>query len=124
VSRIRKMTFYLQFCIGSPEGYQKSIFNTTKVKKNKDTYRIYPKKFASSTQKNKKVIETPIQPIEIKKISNKSMFSTSKVKIRQKFVWGYRTEFGGSTQNPKKIIRTPNLPIRTNIFPKKVCLAP
>jgi hypothetical protein len=34
----------------------------------------------------KKVIETPNQPIEIKKISNKRMFSTSKVKRRQKFV--------------------------------------
>jgi hypothetical protein len=67
VSRIRKKTFYLQFCMETPEDHQKSIFNTPKVKKNKDTYRIYPKKFASSTQKNKKVIETPIQPIEIKK---------------------------------------------------------
>jgi hypothetical protein len=38
VSRIRKKTFYLQFCMGTPEGHQKSIFNTSKVKKNKDTY--------------------------------------------------------------------------------------
>jgi hypothetical protein len=38
----------------------KKIFNTPKVrKKNKDTYGIYPTKFASSTQKHKKVIETP-----------------------------------------------------------------
>jgi hypothetical protein len=35
----------------------------------------YPKKFTSSTQKYKKVIGTPNQPIEIKKISNKSMFT-------------------------------------------------
>jgi hypothetical protein len=49
-------------------------------------YGIYPTKFASSTQKHKKIIKTPNQPIEIKKISNKSMFSTSKVKRRQKFV--------------------------------------
>jgi hypothetical protein len=28
---------------------------------------IYPTKFASSTQQHKKVIETPNQPIEIKK---------------------------------------------------------
>jgi hypothetical protein len=35
---------------------------------------------------HKKIIETPNQPIEIKKISYKSMFSTSKVKRRQKFV--------------------------------------
>jgi hypothetical protein len=37
------------------------------VKKNKDTYGIYPPKFASSTQKHKKVIETPNQQIKIKK---------------------------------------------------------
>jgi hypothetical protein len=60
------------------EGHQKSIFNTSKVKKNKDTYGIYLRKFASSTQKHKKIIETPNQPIEIKKISNKSMFKYSK----------------------------------------------
>jgi hypothetical protein len=60
--------------MGTPESHQKSIFNTPKVKKNKDTYGIYPTKFASSTQKNKKVIETPNQPIEIKKISNKSIY--------------------------------------------------
>jgi hypothetical protein len=86
VSRIRKKNFYLQFCMGTPEGHQKSIFNTSKVKKHKDTYGIYPTKFASSTQKHQKVIETPNQPFEIKKNSNKSMFSTSKVKRRQKFV--------------------------------------
>jgi hypothetical protein len=74
--------------MGTPQGHQKSIFNTSKVKKKKDTYGIYPTIFASSTQKYKKIIETPNQPIEIKKISNKSIFSTSKVKIRQKFVWG------------------------------------
>jgi hypothetical protein len=33
VLRIRKKTFCLQFCIGTPEGHQKSIFNTPKVKK-------------------------------------------------------------------------------------------
>jgi predicted HNH restriction endonuclease len=123
VSRIRKKTFYLQFCKGTPQGHQKSIFKTPKVKKHKiqrykDTYGIHPTKFASSTQKYKKVIETPNQPIE-KKISNKSMFSTSKVKRRQKFVWGFPTEFADSIQNPKKIIETPNLPNRTKIFPKK-----
>jgi hypothetical protein len=74
--------------MGTPEGHQKSIFNTAKVKKNKDTYGIYPTNFASSTQKHKKVIETPNQPIEIQKIYNKSMFSASKMKRRQKFVWG------------------------------------
>jgi hypothetical protein len=39
----------------------KSIFNTPKVKKNKDIYEIYPTKLASSTQKHKKVIKTPNQ---------------------------------------------------------------
>jgi hypothetical protein len=73
--------------MGTPEGHQKSIFNTPKVKKTKIHYGIYPTKFASSTQKHKKVIETPNQPIEITKILNKSMFSTSKVNRRQKFVW-------------------------------------
>jgi hypothetical protein len=67
------------------------------VKKNKDTYGIYPTKFASSSQKHKKVIETPNQQIEIEKISNKSMFSTTKVNRRQKFVWGLPD---GLTQNP------------------------
>jgi hypothetical protein len=53
VSRIRKKTFYLQFCMGTPESHQKSIFNTSKVK---NTYGIYPTKFASSTQNHKKNI--------------------------------------------------------------------
>jgi hypothetical protein len=66
VSRIRKKTFYLQFCTGTPEGHQKSIFNTPKVKKNEDTYGIYPTKFACLTQKHKKVIETPNLPIKTK----------------------------------------------------------
>jgi hypothetical protein len=35
VSRIRKKTFYLQDYMGTPEGHQKSIFNTSKVKKAK-----------------------------------------------------------------------------------------
>jgi hypothetical protein len=71
VSRIRKKTFYLQFCMGTPEGHQKSIFNTPKVKKYKDTYGTYPTKFANSTQKHKEVIETLNQPIEIKKSQTK-----------------------------------------------------
>jgi hypothetical protein len=59
----------------------------------------YLTKFASTTQKHKKVIETPNQPIEIKKISNKSMFSISKVKRRQKIVW--RLPDGVCRLNPK-----------------------
>jgi predicted HNH restriction endonuclease len=85
--------------MGFPEGHEKSIFNTSKVKKIKDTHGIYTTKFARSTQKHKKVIKTPNQPIEIKKISNKSRFSTSKVKRRQKFVW--RLPDGVCRLNPK-----------------------
>jgi hypothetical protein len=48
---------------------QKKYIYYPKSEKNKDTYRIYPKKFARSFQKHKKVIETPNQQIEIKKIS-------------------------------------------------------
>jgi hypothetical protein len=33
VSRIRNKTFYLHFCIRTPEGHQKNIFNISKVKK-------------------------------------------------------------------------------------------
>jgi hypothetical protein len=119
VSRIRKKTFYSLFCMGTREGHQKSIFNSPIVKKNKDTYGIYPTKFVSSIQKHKKVIVTPNQPIQIKKISNKSMFSTSKVccsqntekklcslrlkcKGAKNSYGGYPTKFAGSTQNPKK----------------------
>jgi hypothetical protein len=44
VSRIRQKTFYLQFCMGTPEGHQKSIFNTSNVKKKQSTYgRLNPK---------------------------------------------------------------------------------
>jgi hypothetical protein len=73
VSRIRKKTFFLHFSMGTPESHQKSIFNISKVKKQRY---ISDKVCQSSTQKHKKVIETPNQPIEIKKISNKSKFST------------------------------------------------
>jgi hypothetical protein len=65
VSARRLSIYNLQ---GTPERHQKSIFNTPKVKKNKDTYGFSPTKFASSTQKHKKVIETPNKPFEIKKI--------------------------------------------------------
>jgi hypothetical protein len=52
--------------MGTPEGHQKIIFNTSKVKKNKNTFEIYPIKFAGSTKNHKKIIETPNQPIETK----------------------------------------------------------
>jgi hypothetical protein len=78
--RIRKKSFHLQFYMETPEGLNSE--------KHKDTYEIYPTKFASSTRKHKKIIEIPNQTIETKQISNKSMFSTSEVKRSQKFVWG------------------------------------
>jgi hypothetical protein len=109
--------------MGTPEGHQKSIFNSPKMKKNKDTYGIYPIKFASSTQKNKKVIGTPNQPFEIKKISNKSIV-LQKCKGAKNSYGSYPMEFAGSTQNPKKIIGTPNIPITTKIFLKKLCFVP
>jgi hypothetical protein len=60
--------------MGTPEGHQKSIFNTSKVKKTK----IH----MGYISQHKKIIETPNQPIEIKKISNKSRFSEKNTKIR------------------------------------------
>jgi hypothetical protein len=115
---IRRLSIY-NFVWGPLKATKTVYLIPQKWKKNKDTYGIYPTKFASSTQKHKKVIETSNQPIEIKKkISKKRMFSTSKVKRRQKFVWG----LPDSTQNPKKIIETPNQPIKTKTFPKKLCL--
>jgi hypothetical protein len=89
------------------------------VKKNKDAYGIYPTKFASSTQQHKKVIETPNQPIEIKKSQIKVCLVFQKWKEGKSSYGSYPTEFAGSTQNPKKIIRTPNLPIKTNFLQKK-----
>jgi hypothetical protein len=74
--------------MGTPEGQQKSIFNTPKAKKTKIHTESIRQSLQAQPKNKKKVIETPNQPIEIKKISNKSMFSTSKVKRRQKFVWG------------------------------------
>jgi hypothetical protein len=48
----------------------KKVYLIPQKRKNKDTYGFYPIKFANSTQKHKKIIKTPNQPIEIKKISN------------------------------------------------------
>jgi hypothetical protein len=74
--------FYLQFFMGTPEGHQKIMFNTYL----KDVHMGYIRQSLQAQPKNKEIIETPNQPIEIKKISNKSMFSTSKAKRRQKFI--------------------------------------
>jgi hypothetical protein len=60
----------------TPEGHQKSIFNTQKVKKKKERY-IWNLSDKVCKQ-HKKVIETPNQPIKIKKKLRKNMFSISK----------------------------------------------
>jgi hypothetical protein len=69
VSRIRKKTFYL---------HQKKIFNTPKVIKNKDTYVIYPRKFAGSTQNVKKNVGN-VGDNQNKNVPKKTMFRTLKV---------------------------------------------
>jgi hypothetical protein len=66
VSRIRKKTFYLKFCMETPEYHQKSKISTSKVKKAKNSYRIGLMEIAGSTHNNKKIIETPNSPIETK----------------------------------------------------------
>jgi hypothetical protein len=57
------------FFMWNPKGHQKSIFNTSKVKKNKDTYGIYPTKFAS--QKHKKLSKHQINQSKKKKLKYK-----------------------------------------------------
>jgi hypothetical protein len=54
---IRKKTFYLQFCMGTPEVHQKSIFHTQKVKKKT---KVHMGSIRQSLQ---------AQPINIKKLS-------------------------------------------------------
>jgi hypothetical protein len=56
VSHIRKKIFYLQFCMGTPEGHQKSIFNTPTVKK-KTKIHMGSIRQSLQAQPNKKVIE-------------------------------------------------------------------
>jgi hypothetical protein len=86
VSRIRKKTFFLQLCMRTPEGHQKSIFNTSKVKKKTKIHMGFIRQcLQAQPKKIKNVIETPNQPIEIKKISNKSVLyfkSEKNAKIR------------------------------------------
>jgi hypothetical protein len=70
-----------------------------------------------------KIIETPNQAIEIKKISNKIMLSTSKVKRSQKFVWRLPTEFvQAQPQIPKKNYQNTKSTNQDEHFTKKVFL--
>jgi hypothetical protein len=78
VTRIRKKTLYLQFGIGTPEGHQKSILYTSKVKKKQS--------LQAQSKTIKKNSKHQINQLKQKKISNKSMLSTSKVNRNQKFV--------------------------------------
>jgi hypothetical protein len=85
----KKCVAYLQedfLFIRTPQGHQKSIFNTSKMEK---LTKIHMRSilFAGSTQKNKKNYRNSKSTNRNnKKNSKKSMFSTSKVKRSQKFV--------------------------------------
>jgi hypothetical protein len=53
--------------MGTPEGHQKSIFNSPKVKKiQRKIWDLCDKVYISSTQKHEKDIETPNLPIRTK----------------------------------------------------------
>jgi hypothetical protein len=82
---------------------------------------IYPTKFASSTQKHKKVIKTPNQPIEIKKITKKVCIVH--VKRGKNSYGGYPTDFAGSTRNPKKNYQDTKSINQDEHFPKKSMLS-
>jgi hypothetical protein len=98
VSRIRKKTFYLQFCMGTPEGHQKSIFNTQKVKKKQRYIWDLSTEFAGLTQNPKKISEHQIYQSG-RTFFQKSMLGTLKKKRSQKFVWGLPDEI--CRLNPK-----------------------
>jgi hypothetical protein len=72
MSRIRKKTFYLKFCMGTSEGHEKSIFNTPKVEKTK----IHMRSIRQSLQ---------AQPQNIKKLSkhqiDQSKYKKSQIKL-------------------------------------------
>jgi hypothetical protein len=86
VSRIHKKTFYLQFCMGTPEGHQKSVFNTPKANKTKIHMGSIRQSLQGQPKNIKKIIESPNQPIEIKKSQIKVCLvyfkSEQKAKIR------------------------------------------
>jgi hypothetical protein len=74
LSRILNKTFYLQFCMRTPKGHQKS--STSKVKKKPKTH------MWSIRQRNReKIIETPNLQIETKNFSKKEWISKMLKKI-------------------------------------------
>jgi hypothetical protein len=78
VLRIRKKTFYIQFCMETPEGHQKSIFNTSNVKKTK-IHMGSIRQYLQGQHKNIKNLRNTKSTNLNKKLPKKSMFSTSKV---------------------------------------------
>jgi hypothetical protein len=102
--RICKKTFYLQFCMRTPEGHQKSIFNASKVKKTKIHMGSIRQSLQAQPKNIKKLLEHQIYQSK-RKFFEKSMFSSLKVKTSQKVVWELPTEFASSTQNVEKNCR-------------------
>jgi hypothetical protein len=94
VSRVRKKTFYLQFCMGTHESHQKGIFNTSKVK---IKTKIQMGSIQQSLQDQPKTIKKLSKQINQSKQKKSQINSTSKVK----------TKFAGSTQNLKKNKKIP-----------------
>jgi hypothetical protein len=76
VSRIRKKTFYLQFCMGTPKGHQKSIFNTPKVKKKTKIHMGSIRQILQAQPKNIKKLS---KHHRTKNFTKKTMFRTLKV---------------------------------------------
>jgi hypothetical protein len=94
VWRILKKTFYLQFCMETPEGHQKSIFNTSKVKKTK----IHMGSIQQSLQAQPKILKKLSEhQIRTKIFPKKVCLVTLKRKGAKNFYGGYPTEFAGWT---------------------------
>jgi hypothetical protein len=122
VSRIRKNTFYLQFCMGTSEGHQKSIFNTSKVKKKTKIHvgsGIWDlsDKVCKLNPKTSKNYQNTKSTNHDENFFKKSMFSTLKRKGAKNSYKDYPTELA-------VILKPSNQPIKTKIFPKKICFVP
>jgi hypothetical protein len=66
VSRIRKNTFYLEFCMGTREDHPKKYLYYLKSEKKPDGTRGYPMEFTGSTPIPKIIIGTSNLPIRTK----------------------------------------------------------
>jgi hypothetical protein len=79
MSRIRKKTFYLQFCMKNPEGLQKSIFSTSKMnQKTENSYGSYPTEFVDSIKNPKRNYRKIKSSNQTKIFPKKSIFSVSR----------------------------------------------